>query len=71
MSIRNGSLYLEGNIVENTGSMGICYYCKRDSTACGAFDEDSTTTVSYHGAPAVVKWRDIARVSQILSCPID
>ena len=71
MSIRAGNLYVDGNIVENTGSMGICYYCKKDSTKCGAFDDDSTTTVSYYGAPAIVKWKDLMRISQICSCPID
>jgi len=70
MSIRAGTLYVDGSGVENTGSIGICYYCKKDSSKCGAFDEDSITTVSYHGVPAVVKWRDIMRVSQILECPI-
>jgi hypothetical protein len=69
MSIRTGTLYVDGKAVENTGSESICAYCRK-AYDCKAFQDGFTLTVSYYGAPAQVKFKDLHMTGQIMGCPI-
>jgi len=70
MSIRNGTLYVKGEAVENTGSASICGYCKK-AYGCKAFQDDYKLTVNYYGAPAEVTFKNLHMTGQIMQCPIN
>jgi len=67
--IRNGTLWIDGKQVENTGSTSICAYCKK-AYNCKAFQDNYKLTVNHFGAPAEVTFKALHQISQICACPI-